>query len=375
MHHAPESPRTITRHPAAPLVEPLEGRRLLSGTLAYDARMRMVTYTGTDGADAIDVSLAPDTGEVVFVENGKPAGRFPASVLFVNLSTKGGNDVVNVMFDRQRYAHVEAGAGNDRVVTDTLGGDIYGQDGNDYLRANENNVIGGGRGADDMGGGNVWYGDRGDYLVISVDDVANDGGKGEGDNVHACFAVTGGDGNDRISGGPGVDRLYGGNGNDRLWGNDGNDITDGGDGDDVIASSRGNDAFYGGPGTDTADYSTRSDPLRLSLDGLANDGGSGEKDTIRDDVENLIGGSGNDKLYGNADANRLEGRGGNDELYGRAGNDRLIGGTGADALHGGDGDDFLDARDGAADFLSGDLGSDTAARDGIDDVVGVETYV
>ena len=49
-------------------------------------------------------------------------------------------------------------------------------------------------------------------------------------------------------------------------------------------------------------------------------------------IENAIGGSGNDVIYGNQGANTLKGGAGNDKLYGRAGNDVLDGGSGSDTI-------------------------------------------
>ena len=56
-------------------------------------------------------------------------------------------------------------------------------------------------------------------------------------------------------------------------------------------------------------------------------------------IENGIGGSKNDVIWGNEVANKLEGGAGNDTLNGFEGNDTLIGGTGADTLTGGLGAD------------------------------------
>lgn len=59
-------------------------------------------------------------------------------------------------------------------------------------------------------------------------------------------------------------------------------------------------------------------------------------------IENAVGGSGNDKLVGNAVRNVLTGLGGNDVMNGAAGNDYLRGGLGNDRLIGGpDSDSFL----------------------------------
>jgi Ca2+-binding RTX toxin-like protein len=49
-------------------------------------------------------------------------------------------------------------------------------------------------------------------------------------------------------------------------------------------------------------------------------------------IENVIGGSGNDRIAGDAGANIVDGGPGNDALVGAGGNDTLIGGPGADTL-------------------------------------------
>jgi Ca2+-binding RTX toxin-like protein len=63
-------------------------------------------------------------------------------------------------------------------------------------------------------------------------------------------------------------------------------------------------------------------------------------------IENGAGGSGNDVLIGNAQANRLEGNNGSDAIIGAGGNDALVGGAGNDELAGGAGNDTLDGGDG-----------------------------
>jgi Ca2+-binding RTX toxin-like protein len=134
-------------------------------------------------------------------------------------------------------------------------------------------------------------------------------------------------------------RLVGGNGNDKLTG---------GAADDVLRGEAGADTLTGGGGRDTADYSDRTAPLNVSLDGSAGDGEAGETDNVGADVENVGGGSADDVLtggaadnglYGNAGNDTLSGAGGNDVADGGPGNDLLDGGMGADTLIGGDGTD------------------------------------
>jgi Ca2+-binding RTX toxin-like protein len=98
---------------------------------------------------------------------------------------------------------------------------------------------------------------------------------------------------------------------------------------------------------------------------LANDGEAGENDNIHPDIENVIGGAGNDVINASASPGKhvLMGMAGNDTLtgsidtdtlYGGPGNDTLIGGPGADYLIGGDDNDVLQPGAGAdANFLDG----------------------
>ena len=85
----------------------------------------------------------------------------------------------------------------------------------------------------------------------------------------------------------------------------------------------------GGLGIDTATYIDHSTDVVANLDGSANDGTgcvvtpalpqplSCEGDTIKTDIENLHGGSGNDTLTGNTAANLLNGGLGDEHAQGR----------------------------------------------------------
>lgn len=75
-------------------------------------------------------------------------------------------------------------------------------------------------------------------------------------------------------------------------------------------------------------------------------------------IENGIGGTGNDTIHGNDGGNYLSGLDGNDKLLGYQGNDYLFGGKGSDSLEGGAGNDTLEGFSGA-DVMSGGKGADT----------------
>lgn len=182
--------------------------------------------------------------------------------------------------------------------------------------------------------------------------------------------LIGGGGDDVLIGGLGPDVLSGGRGRDTLVGGDDADVLDGGTQDDTLYGGSGQDRFpapaerdgadvlSGGPGSDTADYRARTAPVTVSLDGLANDGADGERDTVgryrwdaglsgqASDVEAVVGGSGADTLIG-------------DHLR-----NLLTGGAGADVLRGLDGEDVLDVLDGApGDLADGGGGFDSCAGD------------
>jgi Ca2+-binding RTX toxin-like protein len=106
----------------------------------------------------------------------------------------------------------------------------------------------------------------------------------------------------------------------------------------------------------------------LSNDGVAqlpvdnDDGATAEADDVRADIENLIGGSGNDTLTG--------GTGTSNTLTGGAGNDNISGGTAnatcsldVDVLNGNDGDDVFEmgAAANCGDAIDGGLGRDVAS--------------
>jgi Ca2+-binding RTX toxin-like protein len=131
-----------------------------------------------------------------------------------------------------------------------------------------------------------------------------------------------------------------------LAGGDGNDKLTGGFADDILNGGAGADTLNGGGGRDTADYSDRTNPVTVTLDGKAGDGEAGENDNVGSDVENVSGGAGNDVLTGSDADNVLAGNGGDDTLSGGDGNDNLQGGAGNDTLAGGNGGDSMSGGDG-----------------------------
>lgn len=256
--------------------------------------------------------------------------------------------------------HVYGGAGNDIIEGGSGPNRLYGEGGNDKITGGgDNDIIEGGAGNDTLNG-----------------------------EANA----------DRLLGGLGNDKLYGGQGADYLSGGVGNDFMQGDDfeGGGSVAKYLG-DVFDGGQGRDTVSYQSHmsDQDIRADADGEANDGTPREQDNISADVENLIGGGGDDTLLGDNGPNtligglgrdRIEGRGGKDRveggdgddtlfgqggddlLLGNYGNDLLFGGPGRDRLNGGWGDDRLNSKDGFTDRTICESGRDILIRDRKDKV-------
>jgi serralysin len=200
--------------------------------------------------------------------------------------------------------------------------------------------------------------------------------------------AVGGRGNDRITGNQVSNDLFGNGGNDVLVGLAGNDRLYGGSGADRFDPGAGMDTMDGGDGSDTVDYGLESLALAVTLKGALQTGvkiGTVANADILLNIENIIGGSGADKLNGDQLSNTFSGNGGNDtlkggagndtlngdagadklygeddsdKLYGGAGNDKLYGGNGDDVIYGGDGDDLITGG-GNHDDLYGGAGKDT----------------
>jgi Ca2+-binding RTX toxin-like protein len=125
-------------------------------------------------------------------------------------------------------------------------------------------------------------------------------------------------GNDRLYGEGGNDYLNGGTGNDYLNGGTGDDTLYGGDGNDVMVGGVGADKFVGGAGNDTVDYSSSTSAVTVFL--ASNQVSGGALGDTFSSVEHVIGGTGNDTLYGGGAINsaieggRIRGDGGFDTL-------------------------------------------------------------
>jgi Ca2+-binding RTX toxin-like protein len=342
-------------------------------TFVVDSIGDVVIENANEGTDTIEttlnsISLAalPNIENLTFVGTGNFTGTGNAAA---NTITGGaGNDVLDGGAGADRLV---GGAGNDTYIVDNAGDVVVEAAGLDIdtvlttlssytLGANvENltftgvgnftgtgnalaNTIIGGAGADTLsgaGGDDTLSGLGGDDTLFG----------GAGNNT-----LFGGDGNDQLTGGAGTDALFGGAGNDTfnyIIG-DGVDTVDGGTGADTlkIAGTAANNTlnvvfdgtsitgFEGGTvtgveavtadlglGTDTLNYAASTANVTVNLATLTASGFASIAG-----IENVTGGSGNDTLTGDANANTLTGGAGNDVLDGGIGADTLVGGAGDD---------------------------------------------
>ena len=283
------------------------------------------TLSGSAGADVLDGAAGDDWASYELATEG----------VTVNLATGTGT---GAEAEGDRLIDIENISGSDH--DDRLSGDaganrFLGGGGNDRLAGGDgNDLLDGGAGADmlDGGAGVDWasYVLAAEGVTVSLATGTGTGGQADGDRLIDIENLLGGEGDDRLSGDARANQIDGRGGNDTLTG---------GAGDDIFTGGAGADVLNGGAGVDWASYELATEGVTVSLETGTGTGGQAEGDRLID-IENLLGGEGDDQLSGDARANRLRGLGGNDRLTGGAGDDELTGGAGADMLDGGAGVDW-----------------------------------
>lgn len=257
--------------------------------------------TGTSGDDKITLTMSRDKTQVIVQINGVVAQT-------VNLT------------DITGRINVHGLDGNDRIQVKSsvpIGADLFGDNGDDRLIGGSGqDVLDGGLGNDNLNGG---AGD--DKLIPSDGTDILAGAKGidtvVGPDTAEMWEITGRN-SGRVEGTSqfkSVENLLGGTGDDTF-----------------TFSNRGSvtGLIDGGLGVNTLDFAAVRGSLVVNLflgtstktGGVAN-------------IVDVIGGSGNDVLVGDAQANHLIGGDGKDILIGGGGADIEIGGAGDDVMIGG----------------------------------------
>jgi Ca2+-binding RTX toxin-like protein len=328
------------------------------------------TIRGGKGADTLDGSAGADTADYRDMTKSVVVTLDGANFAAVKV---GG--VIEDMI--RNFENVGGGSAGDTLIGDGLANVLLGNDGADTLKGGlGNDVLDGGNGVDTADylektdaitvtlngttNATVLVGGLAEDIIRGVENILSGSGDDTliGDSANNMFR--GSLGADLIDGGSGVDtadyrekkaavsvilnggndsfvfvggiaedtirnveNVFGGKGNDTLTGDDSANTLNGNDGKDLLTGDGGADILDGGAGSDTASYRDKSASVSVTLDGAnfttITVGGVAE-DTIRN-IENVWGGTGNDSLSGDANANLLSGGGGSDILFGGAGAD------------------------------------------------------
>jgi Ca2+-binding RTX toxin-like protein len=289
----------------------------------------------------------------------------PVTVTLLTKSATAGSNLYT--YTLNGIAHVVGTPLGDSISGSNQGDFLEGGAGDDTLRgALGNDTLSGGAGTDTVvyDGDNRTAGVQVDLNVGTEKSLVTKSTAAEND-TDSLSGIEGAIGTQY------ADQLYGDNNANTLTGNAGNDTLRGRGGNDVLVPGGDKDVISGGAGTDTVSYADHINPVTVTLDSNANDGQDGENDNVQTDVENVLGGAGDDHITADTDAkdvinNAFDGGGGNDTLTTLGGNDLLIGGSGQDTLDAGAGDDSLLLVDGEKDTATCGDGNDTVNADPID---------
>lgn len=218
---------------------------------------------------------------------------------------------------------IQAWFGNDRINgmggADTLQGGqghdtLMGGAGDDLLQGGQgDDLLIGGSGADTLEGGTgkdtASYEGSASAVVVRLDGTPANNASSQSDAY-----------GDVVN--PDVENLIGSRFNDSLTGNAADNLIQGGAGDDTLEGGAGADTLVGGlslAGDDvqgesnTASYASSTTALTVSLTDASLNTGDARGDVLIG-IQNLTGGSGDDTLVGNAQANRFDGGAGDRDL-------------------------------------------------------------
>ena len=233
----------------------------------------------TSGSDNDVIDLSALSGPVTVTYTGDEAGTITNDTDTITFSEieqlilTNQADVVDASADSVGI-DIDAGGGDDRILSG---------DGNDYIAANDgNDTIEGGAGDDDIEGGDgadfIDGGSGNDFLAgYDVAGLASHSESAISDDG-ANDTLIGGTGNDTLLGGGGADSLSGGADNDSILGGTGNDTIEGGAGDDLLAGEGGDDTFIYAAG-DGNGNNTITD-FNTGNMGALNDGDSTNNDFV-----------------------------------------------------------------------------------------------
>lgn len=324
-------------HPTTLMMDDIAALQYLYGA-DYSYNRTNTTYT-----------FNPSTGEMSI--NGAGQGRPSANTILLTIWDGGGNDTYNfsnyasqltidlnpggwTSLGRQRAnlgdGHVARGnIANAYLYRDKAGSLIenaIGGKANDHIFGNKaNNNLYGNGGKDTLdgrAGADGMFGGAGNdtYYVDNSRDRTIEAARAGTDRVftRVSYALAAGSSIELLS------TSDNGTAPINLFGNELANVLLGNNGKNLLRGGRGDDVLQGGGGFDTADYSTASGKVTVSLSGIvgSSSGADGHDDLVT--IEGLRGSRFNDTLIGNTLDN---------VLYGGAGADRMTGGAGKDTYY------------------------------------------
>jgi Ca2+-binding RTX toxin-like protein len=393
--HDPDAPTIaeISRTPAGSIL--LDDQAIAGGPTVTNTDT--IVYVGDD-SETDEITLDMSNGR--FTPGYSPE---PGGVPEIELTIDGGTGAPNFLGILGHAtegdailllaAGIDFGADGDIDLTRTnIGGvlAVDGQGGRDYLRGAgfqgqapntgplrlrggaDNDVLGGGIGADQLIGGDGRDAviENGAGFVLTDASLIGNGSDAlasieyatlSGSNAPDVIDASAFSGGVGLTGSGGDDTLLGGAGDDNLRGQLGDDVIDGGPGTDAVGESVLEDAVLTdvsmtGSGTDSLTSIEQGSIYGSALDQTLDASGFSGPTTI-------VAGPGADVLIGGSATDQLDGREGPDELRG---------GEGADAYLAGAGDDRVLSGDEVLEQVDCGDGADIAVADQLDGLLGCE---
>ena len=229
---------------AARLVEVLESRTLLSGTVnVSDDTLRVSGDANVP--NTITLAETADGDSVVVTINGETQTVSLKGVKKVRVAGSSQRDVIRIdqtNHEFETFCSIETFGGDDYVVCGQEKDYVYLGDGNDTVR------LGNGR--------NKAYGEAGNDHLVGGDDrdlLVCGAGNDQAEGGDQSDEITGDNGNDVLSGGLEDDLIFGGRGNDIINGDDQRDVLVGGTGNDTMNGGADKDERFGNAGDDSLD--------------------------------------------------------------------------------------------------------------------------
>ncbi len=315
-----------------------QSNNVLTGSSGANVITLMGGNNTVDGGGGADTIVANGTGnDRITVRGGEASVDAGAGTDTLVLATGSGVTAVNLASTTDQttgdagtvknFENVDTSAMTTATsLTGSSGANaLTGGTGNDTLTGGAgNDTLDGGAGTDTA----VFTGAHSDYSftlnadgTVTVTDLRNGSPDGT-DTLSNIEKLTFSDGTYTLATGTA--------GNDSLTAS-GNTIELGGTGNDTLTGGAGTDVLIGGGGTDTLSYAGDTTGVTVGLASNTASGGNATGDTISGFV-NVIGGSGNDVLAGDVNANMIDGGAGNDTIVATVGGDTISGGAGSDTL-------------------------------------------